>query len=125
MEYTFTLKQAGAQSATWLLTHTEGGPFITLDSSHWAQLPEGPLKETLTKQYLSSAPADTTLFSQLADVGLKASTIGTFAVYFGVFNLMPYVEATEGEYGPLAFKLRSEIEGCVVITLSVDYSVEA
>lgn len=123
-----TLKQAGAQSATWIITDPTA-PGVEFNASDWTQLPDGKLKQLLVGPYLSETNPSP-LYATLAEAGVSATTIGTFgASAYGATDVVFGVAAPTGQQGPMSayvFYSSSDFgEACAILTLSVAYSVEA
>lgn len=115
---TKTLKQSGAQSATWLVTGLES-PGVPFGPADWAQLSGGPLKDFLSRQYGNRAG----FFAAAAEAGFSASTIGS---YLSAYNQTDMIVDFDGPVTGYLFLQYADPEtASMTVTLSVVYSVEA
>lgn len=115
-----TLLSSGAQAASWLVTEPSIG--VDFDSTDWAQLPDGKLKQLLTTVYTSPG----NLFSALSEAGIAATTIGSD--FIGNADQTDIVFEVDGSVGPVLGVLLfggSNPDASLVLTLSTVYSVEA
>lgn len=130
MATTKTLRQAGALSATWVLSNNDES-FVRFGAADWSLLPTGPLKAVLAKRRFRFGGdlSRTALFADLAAAGVKASTIGgEFVGGSGNYEAAFDIDNDESGYGPVQVQIMTSSsypESAIVFTLSVTSSVEA
>ena len=126
MEPTKTLQQAGAQTATWLVTGYIFPLLFTIDD--WNQLPPGKLKTFLTSKYVVGVTVNGSefLMQAFAKAGGFVQTTGTPLALDVPNGGIFLVDGPEGslQYPTLVVQHNSEYDSSIIVTVGVSYSVE-